>query len=937
MNDLRDNLEAKRCSTEASETENQIPCIENPPGLSTVAYRIGTQPSFFARMRERLGTWALPDDSGAPGSRPLADLDGGVDDPAVAVLDTWAVTADIVTFYQERIANEMFLRTASEPRSVLELARLVGQTPGPGVAAGAFLAFNVETAPGAPLEALVPVGTQVVSIPGQDELPQTFETQEAIVARSAWNELRPRIGEPQDDLSAARELFLAGLETALEPGDLLLVMDETVTQAAVARVLAVETDEAVGHTRVTLQEDIASFRYGADAPVGVALSPALALDGDLRAADVRVFALREQVSFFGHNAPRYGSLPREEFVKDDPFTTADPANDWDQGRTVWTDSRGVSLTRSAGDAADAAAVFLSQRLDDVIPGGWVVLVGSTLEAEDPVVAAGPDVSFGEEQEDPAQGTSTVDSSAALGATTPDADGIGADGAGADGSRHAEARIYRVTGTTTASLADYALSGESTGLALTQADGSPLAADVLERVAFDVRRTSAFLVSEPLALAERPITEPFPSPERDGEGAFLVLDRTIDGLRSGQILSLRGTRVDGGGEASRIVELRAVDQTSVPGLTTLIIQQASDSERLERDTIVLNANVARATHGETVQEVLGSGDAGVAAQSFRLQRAPLTYDSAPVPGGVESSLRLRVDGVLWQEVGTLHDQGPEAQVYTVEVDGEGQATVRFGDGEEGARLPTGEENVTAVYRIGIGTDGAVAAGSLSLLTTRPLGIAEVGNPLPAAGAAPQDDVERVRRVAPVTARTLGRIVSLSDFEDFAIAFTGIGKVRAAALGGVHLTVAGVDGAAVENGSVLFDHFLEAVEAARLPGPPLRLSSFEHLTFDLTAKLVIDPRFRADDVFDQVRAKLRADYAFDRRELAMPLYTSEVVTAIQSVAGVVAVDLDAIHRSEFEPTRPARLDALPARMRGPNLLPAQLLSINPDGITLGVRTP
>ena len=44
------------------------------------------------------------------------------DDPAIALLDAWAVVADVLTFYQERIANEGFLRTATERRSILELA-----------------------------------------------------------------------------------------------------------------------------------------------------------------------------------------------------------------------------------------------------------------------------------------------------------------------------------------------------------------------------------------------------------------------------------------------------------------------------------------------------------------------------------------------------------------------------------------------------------------------------------------------------------------------------------------------------------------------------------------------------------------------------------------------------------------------------------------------
>ena len=104
---------------------------------------------------------------------------------------------DVIAFYQERIANEGYLATATERRSVLELARTIGYELAPGVAAGAHLAFTVEGAAGAPGRATVEPGVRVLSIPGQGERPQTFETVEGIEARATWNALRPRQREAQ--------------------------------------------------------------------------------------------------------------------------------------------------------------------------------------------------------------------------------------------------------------------------------------------------------------------------------------------------------------------------------------------------------------------------------------------------------------------------------------------------------------------------------------------------------------------------------------------------------------------------------------------------------------------------------------------------------------------------------------------------------------------
>jgi hypothetical protein len=111
------------------------------------------------------------------------------DDPAIALLDSWAAVLDVLCFYQERIGNENYLRTATERRSVLELARAIGYELRPGVAASTWLAFTLETAPGAPLETRIDIGARAQSVPGQDETAQTFETLAAIDAKVRWNAL----------------------------------------------------------------------------------------------------------------------------------------------------------------------------------------------------------------------------------------------------------------------------------------------------------------------------------------------------------------------------------------------------------------------------------------------------------------------------------------------------------------------------------------------------------------------------------------------------------------------------------------------------------------------------------------------------------------------------------------------------------------------------
>src|SRR5215210_6914595 len=184
------------------------PELYNRPGLPALAYRITIHPTALRRMLNALPT-QMP-------LKALSTRDG--DDPAIALLDAWATVTDVLTFYQERIANEGFLRTATERGSVLELARAIGYELNPGVAASTFLAFTVEDAPGAPGVATVPLGTKVQSVPDQGALPQTFETSTQITARAEWNALRPRLERPQELGIRRNNLYLLGLSAGFAPG-----------------------------------------------------------------------------------------------------------------------------------------------------------------------------------------------------------------------------------------------------------------------------------------------------------------------------------------------------------------------------------------------------------------------------------------------------------------------------------------------------------------------------------------------------------------------------------------------------------------------------------------------------------------------------------------------------------------------------------------------
>ena len=259
--------------------------MTNRPGLTTIAYRVGTQAQFKQRLLARL---TVSERAALAGLQTRED-----DDFAIALLDAWATVADVLTFYQERIANEAFLRTATERLSLVHLARTIGYELQPGVAASTVLAFTLEEAPGAPQHTTIASGVKVQSVPGPNEQPQTFETVETIEARAAWNALKPQTTTAPQLVQGTTELYLQGIDTQLQPGDgILIVGDERERESGNEQwdfrlLQTVTTDHVRGYTRVTWSEVLANA-----VPSGVSAMPL-----------PKVYALRQRAALFGHNAP----------------------------------------------------------------------------------------------------------------------------------------------------------------------------------------------------------------------------------------------------------------------------------------------------------------------------------------------------------------------------------------------------------------------------------------------------------------------------------------------------------------------------------------------------------------------------------------------------------------------------------------------------------
>jgi predicted phage baseplate assembly protein len=489
-------------------------------------------------------------------------------------------------------------------------------------------------------------------------------------------------------------------------------------------------------------------------------------------------------------------------------------------------------------------------------------------------------------------------------------------------------VIRATRVDTVAKAAYGISAKVTQLTL--ADPWLTDNDVLLS---SVRDTVVHAQAEKVEVAREPWTD-------DVAGGEIPLDALYDGLQSGRTLVVSGERTDvadaTGVRASEPVMLAGVVQHAAPGDTvrTTILLAEPLAYTYKRETVEIRGNVARATHGETGAEVLGSGDGGASMQAFTLHRKPLTYLAAPTPLGVDSTLEVRVDEVAWHEADSLVWLGPTDHGYVTRADDADRTTVTFGNGVNGARLPTGVENVRATYRTGIGRPGNVGADRITQLQTRPLGVSGVTNPLPASGGADRDGLDQARRNAPLAVLALDRLVSVSDYEDFANARAGIGKASALKLSDgirtlVHLTIAGTDDLAIEPSSDLFRNLRLALQRFGDPAQPVRVAVRELALLVVAASVRVETDRRWELVEPHVRAALLDRFGYDRRDLGQDVVLGEVISAVQAVPGVAWATVDAL-ATVPEGITPADLAALAGTLSQapPPRIPMALARPQPD---------
>ncbi|WP_405874637.1 putative baseplate assembly protein [Streptomyces sp. NBC_00005] len=451
---------------------------------------------------------------------------------------------------------------------------------------------------------------------------------------------------------------------------------------------------------------------------------------------------------------------------------------------------------------------------------------------------------------------------------------------------------QVVSARTAAYTNYGITGRGTELTL----ADPWL-DEFDVLLSHIRDTTVYAAGEPLRLADEPLGE-------EVHGNEIELAELYDGLGVGRLLVVTGERSDipgtTGVTATEVVTIAAADATVDPQLPgdrvhTHLTLTTDLAHRYHRETVRILGNVVEATHGESREEAIGSGDSDRTNQTFALWQSPLTWLADDNPLGATPVLEIRVDGVLWHEVDSLAGRGPRERVYITGTASDARTTVTFGDGIHGARLPSGHENVHARYRFGTGKAANVPADRLTQPLTRPLGVTAVTNPRPATGGADADGPGLTRRTIPLAVSALDRLVSAADYEDFARSRAGIGRAAARELFDgrrrvLHVTVAGTDDVPLDGDSDTLRALRGALTEYGDPNLTVRVDVRELVLLLVAAKVKVAPDYSWEFVEPRLRQALRTRLGYEGRELGQPARLSDLLATAHTVPGVDYVDVD-----------------------------------------------
>ncbi|MBY5530186.1 putative baseplate assembly protein [Rhizobium leguminosarum] len=358
----------------------------------------------------------------------------------------------------------------------------------------------------------------------------------------------------------------------------------------------------------------------------------------------------------------------------------------------------------------------------------------------------------------------------------------------------------------------------------------------------------------------------------------------------------------------------------------------DHGRWVSDTVPLARDLTGSSAENPIERRSGAGPLSRLSLTHRVPLAATIGSAAAMlnqnPRQAIPQISLKIDGKPWGHVrADLLESLPYDRHFCVEVDDDGRAWIRFGDGEGVGEQPAVEASVEAVYRVGNGQAGNVPAGSINRLMIEGIRLPDrmrvladleritVTNPMDATGGKDPESAASARLIAPGEMRVhQQRAISAEDYAEFARNVTGVANAAAtiAHEGAQRVVRVAIDpkgwevpdraASAVDRAmwAALKQHVLERLEAVRRINHDVVVAAPIYIDLDIELELSILSGYMQDVVLSQAQRKLVGVEGFQKRDseekaffdadsltFGQSIYWSQIVACLHSVPGVASV--------------------------------------------------
>jgi Baseplate J-like protein len=254
---------------------------------------------------------------------------------------------------------------------------------------------------------------------------------------------------------------------------------------------------------------------------------------------------------------------------------------------------------------------------------------------------------------------------------------------------------------------------------------------------------------------------------------------------------------------------------------------------------------------------------------------------------------------WTAQPDLLEASAEDTQFVMEVDTDGTAYLRFGDGTNGLQ-PVPGTVFTAIYRVGNGTPGNVGANCLTNFAAGVVAdstIASCTNPMPAGGGIDPETAEQICRRAPQAFITQERAITMQDYvnvvernpqiEDAAATLRWTGSWYTVFICAEPLNNANMS-------KTLRRNLTRTVNEYRLAGQDILIEPPQYVPLNIELAVCVDPDYFQRDVEQALLQVLGSGtlpngqpalFAPQNFELGQPVYLSPIYTVAHTVAGLL----------------------------------------------------